>query len=138
MPPLEPWYVTGLAEVAGVFTYSRSGDTLNLVFAIRRPAGEEALLDDLQAFFGGAGRRYGRQLRITRLGELAAVVSHFDEYPLQGRSGEVYMIWREMARLKRGAFRKPPVRRLEELAVELSATRGHTKERSGRPLAGPE
>jgi len=124
MGGLEPWYVTGVCEGAGVFTYSRSGDTMNLVFAINRGPGEEGLLEALRAFFGGAGRIYGHQLRVTRLAELASVIRHLDDYPLQGRSRPVYEVWREMVRLKRESFRKPPLDRLDELARELTLARG--------------
>jgi hypothetical protein len=121
---LEPWYVTGVCEGAGVFTYSRSGDTLNLVFSINRKPGEESLLAALRAFFGGAGKIYGHQLRVSRLAELATVIRHLDAYPLQGRARPVYEIWREMVRLKRASYRKPPLDRLEELARQLSSARG--------------
>jgi len=127
MEALNPWYVTGLAEGSGVFTYSRSGDTLNLVFAIHctgtGTGGENELLEALREFFGGAGRVYGKQLRITRLSELATVLRHFDDHPLQGSGQAVYRIWREMVQLKLESFRKPPVARLEELAGALTAAR---------------
>jgi hypothetical protein len=120
---LDPWYVTGFCEGVSIFTYSRSGDTLNLVFAINRRPGEEHLLEAVRAFFGGAGKVYRHQFRVTRLAELASVIRHLDAYPLQGRARPVYELWREMVRLKRESFRKPPLERLEKLAEELKRAR---------------
>ena len=131
MKALEPWYVTGLAEGAGVFTYSRTGDTLNLVFALKRRAGDTELLSAVSAFFGGVGRVYGQQLRVTRLSDLSAVVRHFDAHPPRGRTRAVYDVWRQMVLLKSESYRKPPLDRLEELARELSRARQQADDQSG-------
>jgi hypothetical protein len=120
---LEPWFVTGFVEGEGAFTFSRSGRQLALYFALKRPAADRSLLEEIQAFFGGAGRLYAVgegtvYYRVCRREELARVVTHFDRYPLRGEKAEAYRIWREMVALKQ-AFRRPEREKLAELAEAL-------------------
>jgi hypothetical protein len=133
---LPPWYVTGLIDGEGTFTYSRSGKQLGLYFALKLTAYEKPLLERLQAYFGGIGHIYnvvGRApransgytktalyYRVTRSADLLRIVSHFDRYPLKSEKARSYAIWREMVLLKQ-AFRKPDRSRLKDLAAELSA-----------------
>ena len=49
---LDPWYVTGLIDGVGSFTYSRSGRQLAIYFAVKLGS-TSFLLDDLKAFFQG-------------------------------------------------------------------------------------
>lgn len=132
---LEPWYVTGLVEVAGAFTYSRSGKQLALYFGVKAASDQEVLLEGLRSFFGGAGKIYriraagGREsayYRVCRRDELDRVIAHFDAFPLRGPRAGSYQVWREMVGLKQ-EFRKVDKARLEELAGRLSAgrARGH-------------
>ncbi len=117
---LDPWYVTGLIDGVGSFTYSRSGKQLAVYFAVK-VSGSSAVLDELQAFFaGGVIYASGRSsyFRIQRRTDLPAVLDHFDRYPLRTKR-EVYEVWREMVVAKQ-AFRKPDRDRLESLASELS------------------
>ncbi len=85
---LDPWYVTGLAEGEGSFTFSRSGRGVTLYFSLRARAGARPLVDRLRAFFDGAGRIYetGGSLyyRVTRRRELERVAAHFDVHGLRG------------------------------------------------------
>ncbi len=130
---VSPWYVTGLVETEGSFTFSRSGGSYNLYFSVRR-TGDEPLLLALQDFFNGIGRIYelkgrprGRRahlFRVTRLDELPQIVAHFEAYPLQGRKRDVFAIWRQMVALKRDRYRRPDRDRLQGLAAELSAAAG--------------
>lgn len=117
---LEPWYVTGLIDGVGSFTYSRSGKQLALYFAVK-VSGSPRLLEGLRDYFQ-AGAIYGigraSYFRIQRRNELTKVLDHFDRYPLRGKL-EVYEVWREMVIAKQ-TFRKPDRERLESLAVELS------------------
>ena len=57
-PPLAPWFVTGLVQTAGSFTFSRTHSGFALYFAIRQAAAEAALLEQVRRFFGGIGRIY--------------------------------------------------------------------------------
>jgi hypothetical protein len=123
---LDPWYVTGFAEAAGSFTYSRSGRQLMLVFAVRMPRANLKILEQLKVFFGGAGRVYSREacsFRVTRPAELLRVVEHFDRHPLHGARREAYRIWREMVFLRATHHGTAPPERLGKLAKALSARR---------------
>ena len=134
---LDPWYVTGVLESLGTFTFSRSSSGhYTLYFGIKVQARDQALLDDIQSFFGGigslywvgsaasstttdAGRVSTRYYRVCRGDELEVIVRHFDEYPLRGSKARSFQIWREMVEAKR-EFRRPDGERLRSLAAKLS------------------
>lgn len=116
---LAAWYVTGLIDGVGSFTYSRSGKQLAVYFAVK--VSGSTVLEELQAFFGaGAIYSSGRSsyFRIQRRKDLTAVLDHFDRFPLRTKRA-VYEVWREMV-IAKSAFRKPDRDRLESLASELS------------------
>ena len=134
---LDPWYVTGLVEAGGCFTFSRSsGSSMVLYFAVRLLPAEEDLLESLQRFFGGIGTAYrvrpraashaagfaqaASYYRVCRRGELARVVEHFDSYPLKGARAAAFQIWRLMVLLKL-EFPRTSGGELEVLAKKLSA-----------------
>jgi hypothetical protein len=133
---MDPWYVTGLAEGEGTFTYSRTGSRLALYFAVKLIRADDALLLSLQAFFGGVGTIYrvrprrptpgagftkaATYYRVCRRDDLRRIVEHFDAYPLRGTKAASYQIWRLMVLLKR-EFPKTSRERLEEFAKRLSA-----------------
>jgi len=132
---LDPWFVTGLAEGLGSFTYSRSGRQLALYFGLKMAVQDEELLEEVRGFFGEAGRLYrvarlsprsdesgasAVYYRINRRDELPFVVEHFDRFPLRSAKAMAYGIWREMVEIKQ-EFRKPDRDRLNELVEQLSA-----------------
>jgi len=133
---LNPWYVTGLVEGEGTFTYSRSASHLALYFAVKLVRADDALLLALQAFFGGAGTIYrvrprrptpragftkaATYYRVCRRNDLRRIVEHFDQYPLCGAKADSFRIWRLMVLLKL-EFPKTCRERLEMLAAKLSA-----------------
>lgn len=128
---LHPWYVTGFTDGEGSFTFSRSSKQIALYFSIKLSATDRAILEAIQSFFGGIGRIYNigsssvttkkaAFLRVTRIAELAHVVSHFDTYPLQTEKKRVFEVWRNMYELKRD-FRNANREMLEDLAIELSS-----------------
>jgi hypothetical protein len=133
---MDPWYVTGLAEGEGTFTYSRTGSRLALYFAVKLIRADDALLLSLQAFFGGVGTIYrvrprrptpgagftkaATYYRVCRRDDLRRIVEHFDAYPLRGAKAASYQIWRLMVLLKR-EFPKTSRERLEQFAKRLSA-----------------
>lgn len=120
---LAPTYVTGFVDAAGSFTYSRSSKQLALYFALKVPAADRPLLEEVQAFFGGIGRIYAEAyFRVTRREELMAVVEHFDAYPLQSSKRAIFDLWREMVIAKQ-EFRRPDRERLSQLADEISRRR---------------
>ena len=115
---LEPWYVTGLCDGDGSFSYSRRGKGLAaLYFSVKLTAVDRPLLERLQEYFGDLGTIYDvrpssqkanagwtkRSLyyRVTHTHDLQAVVEHFDRYPPQGRRNEVYAVWRELYEIRR-------------------------------------
>ena len=112
---LDPWFVTGLIEGIGSFTYSRSGKQFAVYFGVKN--GSSALLDDLHEFFG-VGAIYRDYFRVQRRNDLTVVVEHFDRYPLRSKRA-TYEVWREMVVAKQD-FRKPNRERLDQLAEQLS------------------
>ena len=129
---MAPWYVTGLIEGAGSFTYQHGGSQLTLVFALRAPAAARSLLEDFRRFFGGAGRIYdtgtregrpGALLRVTRPHELLRIVEHFERYPLRGTERRAFDVWREMVHLRAAHLRTRPPAALLELAERLTGER---------------
>ena len=131
---LDPWFVTGFCEAGASFTYSRSGRGFGLYFALKVGASDLPILQNLQSFFGGAGHIYpigsdsdglGKlggpfYYRVTRVRDLALIVSHFDSHPFAGEKAKRYAIWRSMVALKQ-RFRRPDVQSLTVLALQLSA-----------------
>jgi len=128
---LDPHYVTGFTDGEGTFTYSRSGQQLALYFAIKLTALDEPILQEIQTYFGGAGRIYdvkarapstksAKYFRISHRDELPVVLDHFDRYPLRTNKREGYEVWRLMVLLKR-KFRNPDREMLDQLAMQLSA-----------------
>ncbi len=121
---LSPDYVTGLAEASGSFTYSRApSNNITVYFALRLPARDALVLDELQRFFG-VGRIYsvsgGLYYRVSRHDELLRVVEHFASYPLRGHKAEAFEVWRQMVEIK-ARFRRPDLERLGRLAEKLSS-----------------
>ena len=125
---LDPWYVTGFVDAAGSFTFSRSGRSVVLYFALKLTAQDQSVLEALRSYFGEIGTVYplhggaSAYLRVCRLEQLERVVAHFEAYPLRGAKQAAFMIWSEMVRLKRSGFRKLPSERMGLLAARLSAS----------------
>jgi hypothetical protein len=134
---LDPWFVTGFVDGEGAFTYSRSGRQIALYFAVKLTAADRPILEELQSYFGGAGRIYSvlpraaptprsgfskaaSYYRVTRRDELPRIVDHFDRFPLRTTKRVQYEIWRRMVALKQ-EFRSSDREALAELALELSA-----------------
>lgn len=136
---VDPWYVTGFAESSASFTYSRSGEVFALYFGIKVSIKDAAILQAVQAFFGGIGRIYTIRpsseprekvrgfayFRVNRARELSALVSHFDRFPLTGTKSDQYKIWREMVRVKQ-RFRRPEKAQLLALASDLTKLKQST------------
>jgi hypothetical protein len=129
-PTLDPWYITGFVDGEGSFTYSRSGNHMELYFAVRLSAKDKLLLEKIQKFFHGIGHIYAVKARgktkecsyyrVTRLGDLKHIIAHFDKYPLNGKKNGYYGIWRKMVEVKLQFTRKQTPPELEILANILS------------------
>lgn len=152
--PIHPWYVTGFLEGSGCFTFSRNGSTLALYLAVKASASDRETLEQVRAFFGGAGSIYdvrdtasppdggegGRGVlyyRVTRLSDLRAVIGHLDRFPLRGAKASAYQIWREMFDLKSTQLRRTTVLRLDELAGRLSKLSRRRRTAGGSPGLTP-
>ena len=119
--------MTGFCDASGSFTYSRSGRQLALYFAIKLGLADRGLLEHLQSFFGGIGRIYdvgprASYFRVSRRDELAAIVEHFQSFPLQSSKQRAFEVWREMVSAKQD-FRHPDRALLDELAGRLRSLR---------------
>jgi len=140
---LDPWWVTGLVDGEGSFTYNRNGRQIAVVFAIKLTGVDRPIVERVQEFFG-VGRLYrvaGREptetsgatrtaayYRVNRYDELPRITDHFDTYPLQSYKANSYKIWKAMVTLKR-EFRGRNHAALDELALALSAAQPRNQRR---------
>ena len=94
---LDPWFVTGLVEGEGCFCVSfqvrpkmRLGLEVRPSFALSLNERDQALLADLQTYFGCGSIRNSRSDRTFKFESrstrelLNAVVPHFESFPLMG------------------------------------------------------
>jgi LAGLIDADG endonuclease len=101
--PLDPWYVTGLAEGEGCFCVSfalrpklRTGLEARPSFSLSLNEKDLSLLQDLQAFFGCGWIRASRSDRtfkyeVRSIGDLLTpVLPHFEMFPLRGSKGRSF------------------------------------------------
>lgn len=134
---LTPWYVTGFCDGEAAFTYSRSGGTFGLYFAIHQREDNRQIIDEIHSYFNDIGDIYINKeslptknsgfskpavyYRVTRIGELQRIVEHFDKYPLQSqKKHEAYLVWREMVMHKVENYRNIDYDILRNLAEKLS------------------
>ncbi|MBU2258556.1 MAG: LAGLIDADG family homing endonuclease, partial [Candidatus Omnitrophica bacterium] len=135
---LDSWYVTGFADGEAAFTYSRSGGTFGLYFAIRQREDNKQIIEDIQAYFNYVGNIYHAKeseptaksgftqpsvyYRVTKINELSRIIEHFDKYPLKSvKKFEAYRAWREMVLHKLNNYRAVDYDKLRTLAEKLSA-----------------
>lgn len=134
---LTPWYITGFSDGEAAFTYSRSGGTFGLYFAINQREDNQQIIEEIREYFHYVGDIYRRKestptknsgtskpaayYRVTRIGELKIIVDHFDKYPLQSKKKlEAYKVWREMAMHKLENYGNIDYDILRALAEKLS------------------
>jgi LAGLIDADG endonuclease len=95
--PLDPWYVTGLADGEGCFCVSfairaklRLGLEVRPSFSLSLNEKDLGLLQDLQAFFGCGWIRESKTDRTFKyearaVGDLVgSIIPHFERFPLRG------------------------------------------------------
>ena len=95
--PLDPWYVTGLADGEGCFCVSlairvklRLGLEVRPSFSLSLNERDLRLLEDLQAFFGCGWIRESKTDRTFKyearsIGDLTSqILPHFERFPLRG------------------------------------------------------
>ena len=114
---LNPWFVTGFCDSAATFTYSKAGKTLNLYFSLRQNEANRDIVEKIHSFFDRAGSIYisknsqkkkqsvSYYYRVSRVEELKRIIEHFNEYPLQSKKHNGYLIWRKMVLHKAENFR---------------------------------
>ncbi len=123
---LTPWYITGFCDSAAAFTYSRTGGTFGLYFAIKQKTGNLQILETIREYYNFVGDIYrigpnSIYYRVNRIEQLQRIIQHFDKYPLQNpRKAEAYSIWREMVVYKQQHFRSIDYAKLRALAEKLS------------------
>src|SRR3972149_758438 len=117
---LNPWYITGLVDGEGTFTFSRSGNHMALYFGLKLTAQDKSTLELVREFFNGIGQIYHAKayssnggktktafyFRVTRISDLSKIVNHFDNYPLKSTKNEQFKIWKEMVVVKNNNFKK--------------------------------
>jgi hypothetical protein len=95
--PLDPWYVTGLADGEGCFCVSlairaklRVGLEVRPSFSLSLNERDQELLQGLQAFFGCGWIRESKgdrtlKYEVRSIGDLTAtILPHFERFPLRG------------------------------------------------------
>ncbi len=134
---LDPWYITGFSDGEAAFTYSRSGGTFALYFAIKQREDNREIIEEIREYFNYVGYVYYQKeseptknsgyskpaayYRVTKINELQRIVEHFDKYPLQSKKKhEAYLIWRQMVVHKLENYRDIDYNVLRELAEKLS------------------
>lgn len=117
------WYITGICESVGSFTYSKVKNNISLYFAIKMSCLEKNLIEELYSYFK-VGKIYtikkSLYYRVSKLEDLGVIVSHFDAYPLKGEKHKRYNIWRRMYLIRSGLV-SAKNKELNELRLELSA-----------------
>jgi len=135
---LTPWYVTGFCDGEAAFTYSRAGGTFAIYFAIKQREDNKQIIEEIREYFNSVGDIYRHKesnpnqkggfskaaayYRVTRIGELKAIVDHFDKHPLQSKKKyEAYQVWRQMVMYKLDNYRDIDYDQLRALAEKLSS-----------------
>ena len=78
--PLDPWYVTGLIEGEGSFTYNRSGKNWIMIFAVKLNPKNRPILEELLTFFGVgkiyevSGAKASAFYRVSKKEELEQII----------------------------------------------------------------
>ena len=106
---LSPWFISGFADAEGSFVVIvrnnykfRLGWRVETVFRIGLHKRDLALLEQIQAYFGGIGSivKQGKDVVAYRVSSqkdiLNYILPHFDKYPLITHKREDYLLWREV------------------------------------------
>lgn len=108
--PIKPWFVTGFTDAEGCFfiKVTKSKGKLpwrvNVTFLLVLHLKDRALLESIQAFFGGIGSITisGNTVRyevssVTDL--LNVIIPHFEKYPLCTQKHADFLLWKQAVRL---------------------------------------
>lgn len=104
-----PWFISGLVDAEGTFVIIirkaanyRLGWRVEAVFRIGFHKRDLALLEQIQAYFGGVGSivRQGQDFYAYRVSSLKHILihilPHFDQFPLISKKRADYLLWREV------------------------------------------
>jgi len=104
---IDPWFVSGLVEGEGAFTYISGGTP---VFSIRQRHDYADLVQMIADFFGvgvvypcrARGRSQANSYyRVHRAIDLNRIIQHFDRYPLvSARKQAAYAAWKKLVFFK--------------------------------------
>ena len=105
---IDSWFVTGFTDGEGCFLISLSKDKKQITgwrvkytFTISSHKKDQALLEQIQSFFGGVGSinsKHGPQsiqLRVESRKDLAVVISHLDKFPLLTKKYADYELFKQ-------------------------------------------
>jgi hypothetical protein len=107
---LDPWFVTGFSDAEGCFMITiRENPGCNLgwavvaAFQISLHVKDKAILNAIEAFFGGIGQnKQGKNkwtFVVSSLKDIQKIVEHFDTYPLITQKYGDYLLFREAVTL---------------------------------------
>ena len=103
---LDPWFVTGFSDAEGCFMISirenpasKLGWSVVVCFQISLHVKDRAILNSIEAFFGGIGlNKQGKNkwtLVVFSLNDLQKIIEHFDNYPFITQKYGDYLLFRE-------------------------------------------
>ena len=133
--PLDPWYVTGLAEGEGCFCIAlaarpkmRTGLEVRPSFSLSLNEKDRELLVDLQAFFGCGFIRESKSDRTFKfegrsVGDLLErVVPHFERFPLRGNKAKSFRAFADVCRMieQGDHLRRDGALRIIDIAYEMN------------------
>ena len=104
---IDSWFVTGVAEGEGAFTYISGGTP---VFSLRQRSDYADTVEAVAGYFN-VGTVYScaargpsqpnTYFRVCRLNELSVVIQHFDRFPLRShRKQQAYAAWKDVVAFK--------------------------------------
>lgn len=145
------YWITGFTDGEGSFYYSPPQKTgqRQLKFKINLREDDLAVLELIQAYWGGIGRIYGEPSRDRASGyksrpikdfevydcqELLVVVKHFEEFPLLSKKAESFQDWKQ--RVYRASehgkyWRREVGMQIDALGEQLSSLQGYPGKRRG-------
>jgi hypothetical protein len=103
---LDPWFVTGFSDAEGCFMISirenpasMLGWSVVVCFQISLHVKDRAILNSIEAFFGGIGlNKQGKDkwtFVVFSLKDLQKIIEHFDNYPFITQKHGDYLLFRE-------------------------------------------
>jgi hypothetical protein len=133
--PLDPWFVTGLAEGEGCFCVAlalrrkmRTGLEVRPSFSLSLNERDHGLLLDLQTFFGCGWIRESKSDRtfkyeVRSIRDVSErVVPHFDAFPLHGNKAKSFAAFASVCRMieQGDHLRRDGVRSIIDIAYEMN------------------